>query len=211
MQTYSAEAFHALCRLQHRGLRTSDAGAANRARGILQAHLLHYSRRRGSASEAAHNAVHDLASADGIEIPLRYHAELAEFIRDYLTNLFAHAPDEAELFWDVCGLDYLAPMPFYRYPPCGDGLNADWKGRRIWLNPADDRDVARWVAKAAQCEAEICVCFLPLKHGERWFREYVVKHATAEIRIVPRAIASDLRHGDASQRRILVVYRGSAR
>lgn len=208
--TYSAEANRALCRLQHRGLRILDAGAANRARGIIQAHLLHYSRRRGAPSEAANNVVRDLAVASGIEVPLRHQAELTDFIRDYLTDLFARAPDDAELFWDVCGLDYLAPLPFYRYPP-SDGLNADWKGRRIWLNPPDACDLARWVAKAAQCEAEISVCFLPLKPGERWFREHVAKHPTAEIRIVPRAIASDLRHGDASQRRILVVYRRSAR
>lgn len=210
MHTYSAEANRALCRLQHRGLRTSDEGAANRARGIIQAHLLHYSRRRGSPSEAAHHVVRDLAVAGGIEIPSRHQAELTDFIRDYLTDLFCPAPDEAKLFLDVCGLDHLAPLPFYRYLPI-DGLNADWKGRRIWLNPPDDDDLARWVAKAAQCEAEISVCFLPLKPKERWFREHVINHPTAEIRIVPRAIASDLRHGDASQRRILVIYRGGAR
>lgn len=53
MRAYSAEASLALCRLQHRGLRTSDEGAANRARGILQAHLIHHSRRREPACERA--------------------------------------------------------------------------------------------------------------------------------------------------------------
>lgn len=207
MQTYLAEASHALCRLQRRGLRTLDTAAANRAHGILQAHLRHYSRRRRPVFEAAQDIVNDLSSATGIEIPSRHQAELTDFLRDYLTDLFAQAPDEAELFWDVCGLDYLAPLPFYR-DRLDEPLNADWKERRVWLNPADDCDIGRWVAKASQCKAEICVCFLPLKPGARWFREHVVKHPTAEIRIVPRAIASDLRHGDASQRRILVVYRG---
>lgn len=206
MHTYAFEASHVLCRLRHRGLCILDMVAEARAQGILQAHLLHYGRQRGSPSQAARNIVCDLASATGIDIHSRHEADLIDFLREYLSALFCHVPKDSELFWDVCGQDYLAPLPFYRLP-IADALNADWHGRRVWLNPRDHDDLAAWVAKAAKCEAELCICFLPVKPGEPWFREHVVNHPTAEIRIVPRTIAIDLQHGNASQRRILAIYR----
>ncbi|MFT4117924.1 hypothetical protein [Bradyrhizobium sp.] len=210
MHSYSAEALQALCRLKRRGLRISDGAAENRGQGILQAHLRHFNRRRRPATETARDIVQDLASATGIEVLPRHEPDLAEFLRDYLTELFWKAPEDSELFWDVCGGDYLAPLPFYQHP-LNDALNADWKERRIWLNPTDDENLARWVAKAALCEAQLCVSFLPLKPRERWWRDHIINHSTAEIRIVPRTVAADLRHGEQAQRRILVIYRGSKR
>ena len=91
MRTFSAEASQALCRLQHRGLRTYGAGAANRAHGIIQAHLLHYSRRRESAAKRAQRVVQDLASASGIQVPLRHEARLTMFMFEYLNDLFFRA------------------------------------------------------------------------------------------------------------------------
>ena len=88
MRTFSAEAAQALCRLQHRGLRTGGAGAAGRAYGIIQAHLVHYSRRREPACERAQRVLQDLASASGIHVPPRHEAELTAFMLEYLSDLF---------------------------------------------------------------------------------------------------------------------------
>ncbi|AXK81529.1 hypothetical protein DW352_14005 [Pseudolabrys taiwanensis] len=88
MRTYSAEAARALCRLQYRGMRTCGAGAASRAYGILQAHLVHYSRRREAPCERAKRVLQDLASASGIHVPPRHEAELTAFMHEYLSGLF---------------------------------------------------------------------------------------------------------------------------
>jgi hypothetical protein len=88
MRTFSAEAAQALCRLQHRGLGTCGAGSANRAHGIIQAHLLHYSRRREPASERAQRVLQDLANASGIHVPPRHEAELTSFMLEFLNDLF---------------------------------------------------------------------------------------------------------------------------
>jgi hypothetical protein len=88
MHTFTAEASKALCHLQHRGLRTIDLAGEARAYGILQAHLLHYSRRREPACERAQRVLQDLASASGIHVPSRHEAELTTFVREYLSDLF---------------------------------------------------------------------------------------------------------------------------
>lgn len=63
-----------------------------------------------------------------------------------------------------------------------DGLSKDWSGMRCWMNPPYGREISKWVKKAAEGGATICVCLLPARTDTRWFHDYI--YNKAEIRFI---------------------------
>lgn len=71
-------------------------------------------------------------------------------------TLFNEINAEFELWWDVCASHTNAKLPLY-WTPEQDGLKADWRGKRVWMNPPYGRVIGKWVAKAANSGADVCV------------------------------------------------------
>jgi phage N-6-adenine-methyltransferase len=76
------------------------------------------------------------------------------------------------------GLDH--PDPERR-----NGLEADWDGERVWLNPPYGRILSEWVAKSAyhvhRNGGEV-VLLLPARTDTRWFHDHCVHHAVEFIK-----------------------------
>lgn len=106
-----------------------------------------------------------------------------------------------DVLWDVCGTGAKVPMHLYTTPGV-DAFTADWRGKYIWLAPAAGDDIRPWVAKAAACEAEICVCVLPFLSDAGWFREHILRNPRAEIRV-------PMGQGRAAQSHMIVIFRRS--
>lgn len=60
-----------------------------------------------------------------------------------------------------------------------DGLEAPWKGLRVWLNPPYGRGIDAWVRKAAQerLRAQVVAVLLPARTDTDWFHRWVAPYA----------------------------------
>ena len=71
-----------------------------------------------------------------------------------------------------------------------DGLTQSWKFERVFCNPPYDRTIIKWVAKAAQREAEVAVLLLPPSTDTHWFHSYCWGQGEAqpEIRFLKKRL-----------------------
>jgi phage N-6-adenine-methyltransferase len=79
--------------------------------------------------------------------------------------------------------------------PCG--LEADWTGERVWLNPPYGRRLTKlWVEKAANSGAEVAVLLLPVRTDTRWFHENLYRKLNVQIEFIKGRIKFDgAKHG----------------
>jgi len=59
-----------------------------------------------------------------------------------------------------------------------NGLEMDWKGHRVFMNPPYGRSVRMWVEKAYNEGLKhdtVVVCLLPARTDTRWFHEHCMK------------------------------------
>lgn len=61
-----------------------------------------------------------------------------------------------------------------------DGLAQDWRGERVWLNPPYS-NVARWVEKALEAQADLVVLLVPARTCTRWWHRIA---PACEVRFV---------------------------
>lgn len=54
-----------------------------------------------------------------------------------------------------------------------DGLSVDWLGLRVFCNPPYDRDLHKWVEKAAEGRAEVAMLLLPPSVDAGWFQDWI--------------------------------------
>lgn len=98
--------------------------------------------------------------------------------------LFAELDAEFNFTLDVCALPSNAKCPRY-YTPAEDGLAQPWPARDVyWCNPPYGRQVARWLAKAAESAkaGATVVCLVPARTDTRWFHRIIVPNA--EVRFL---------------------------
>jgi phage N-6-adenine-methyltransferase len=98
-------------------------------------------------------------------------------------DFFDAVNDEFSLLWDVCASHENAKLPFY-WTRDQDGLSADWRGKRVWMNPPYGSEIGKWVEKAATGGAAIAVCLLPARTDTRWFHRHIYGNPKAEMRFV---------------------------
>lgn len=60
-----------------------------------------------------------------------------------------------------------------------DGLNQDWSGEIIFMNPPYGREIGKWVKKLSEAGG---VALLPARTDTRWFHDYIYKKA--EVRFI---------------------------
>ncbi len=54
-----------------------------------------------------------------------------------------------------------------------DGLRQSWKGERVWCNPPYS-ELGKWVAKAAEQEADLCVLLIPANRtDQKWWHRHI--------------------------------------
>lgn len=130
---------------------------------------------------------------------------------DWATPLefFETVNDEFHLLWDVCASHRNAKLPLY-WTVEQDGLKADWRGKRIWMNPPYGRVIGKWIAKAATGGAELCVCLLPARTDTRWFHNHINGNPNAEVRFLKGRLKFGGAKNAAPFPSMLVIFRTPA-
>jgi len=90
-----------------------------------------------------------------------------------------------------------------------NGLEMDWKGHRVFMNPPYGRSVRMWVEKAYNEGLKhdtVVVCLLPARTDTRWFHDYCMKAQSIKF------IKGRLKFGEATASApfpsMLVVFNG---
>lgn len=81
---------------------------------------------------------------------------------------------------DPCCTPETAKCPTY-FTPTDDGLSQPWTPHTCYVNPPYGREMAKWVAKAAD-EADrgaTCVCLIPARTGAAMWHRIIFRRATA--------------------------------
>lgn len=106
--------------------------------------------------------------------------------------LFDELDKEFGFTIDVCALPENAKCRRY-YTPDDDGLQQDWSGETVWLNPPYGRDIKRWMKKASDAakRGATVVCLIPSRTDTKWWHSYCMD---GEIRL----FKGRLKFGDAS-------------
>jgi phage N-6-adenine-methyltransferase len=83
---------------------------------------------------------------------------------------------------DACALPHNAKLERY-FTPEHDGLKRSWKGERVWCNPPYS-DLAPWVQKARESDAELVVMLVPANRTEqRWWQDHVEPYRDRDERL----------------------------
>jgi hypothetical protein len=56
-----------------------------------------------------------------------------------------------------------------------DRLAQSWRGERVFCNPRYDASLKRWLAKAAERQAQLAVLLLPPSVDAAWLHDYVLQ------------------------------------
>lgn len=82
---------------------------------------------------------------------------------------------------DVCASDENKKVGSY-FTKEEDGLKQDWRGDTCWMNPPYGREIGKWVKKAS--EERATVCLLPARTDTKWFHDYIYKKPNVEVRFL---------------------------
>jgi len=63
-----------------------------------------------------------------------------------------------------------------------DGLNQNWDGERVFMNPPFGRNIGEWMKKLSESVFSVAVALIPAKMDTKWFHRYVLEKA--EIRCI---------------------------
>ena len=76
---------------------------------------------------------------------------------------------------DACATPTNAKLPRF-FSEDQNGLEQDWRGERVWMNPPYGREVYAWTRKAREAET-LVVGLLPASTDLKWWHEDVLGHA----------------------------------
>ena len=95
---------------------------------------------------------------------------------DYLTPkwLLEHLYEVFTFYLDPCSDQDWRDNPnvdaFIHYT--AKGLERPWTGT-VFMNPPYGREIRKWFAKAANCNAKTVVCLIPARTDTRWFQDHI--------------------------------------
>lgn len=61
-----------------------------------------------------------------------------------------------------------------------DGLDFNWDGRHIFLNPPYGRGIGSWMRKAVESDC-LVVALVPVRTGSKWWQEWVIPYSDIEF------------------------------
>jgi phage N-6-adenine-methyltransferase len=98
-------------------------------------------------------------------------------------DLFAKLNDEFDFTLDPCCTIDNKTCPNY-FTINDDGLNKDWAGHNVYVNPPYGREIGKWVKKCYEesLKGTLCVMCIPSRTDTRWFHDYI--QGKAEVRFL---------------------------
>jgi len=110
---------------------------------------------------------------------------------------------------DSCALPQSAKCKTY-FTPNDDGLLQPWHGN-VWCNPPYDREIPKWLSKAAQetgsGNADLVVLLIPARTDTQWFHDYVYQKSGVEVRFIKGRLKFGGSKNNAPFPSMLVIFR----
>ena len=117
-------------------------------------------------------------------------------------ELFDELDKEFHFTLDVCATEKNAKKGSY-FTKEEDGLKQDWTNDACWMNPPYGREIGKWVKKASESEATVCL--LPARTDTRWFHDYI--YNKAEIRFLKGRLKFSNSKNSAPFPSMIVIFR----
>jgi phage N-6-adenine-methyltransferase len=95
--------------------------------------------------------------------------------------VFDQLNEEFDFTLDPCASDENHKCAKY-YTIEDDGLEQNWDGERVFMNPPFGRNISLWVKKISESICPVAVALIPAKTDTVWFHKYVLEKA--EIRCI---------------------------
>lgn len=114
-------------------------------------------------------------------------------------ELFAVLDRRFRFTVDAAALPYNAKLPRF-WTPEDDGLEQDWSGERVWINPPFS-DLEPWVRKAVRSSAiaELIVMLMPANRTELgWWQELIEPHRDRDQGVSVEFLPGRIRFGIGS-------------
>lgn len=83
---------------------------------------------------------------------------------------------EFEFTVDACATPSNAKCPRF-WSEAENGLEQDWRGERVFMNPPYGREIYWWTYKARTSAADVVVGLLPASTDLAWWHDDVIGHA----------------------------------
>ena len=96
-------------------------------------------------------------------------------------DFFDKLNDEFNFTLDPCSSEENHKCPKY-YTKEQDGLNQNWDGERVFMNPPYGKTIARWMEKAVKTKGTVVV-LVHSRTDTRWWHNWVEPYAD-EVRFV---------------------------
>ncbi len=128
---------------------------------------------------------------------------------DYGTpqTLFDELDAEFHFTLDPCASpDNAKCKKFYTYHD--NGLNKDWSGEVVFMNPPFGREIRHWMAKAYReaLNGAVVVCLIPARTDTHYWHEYAMK---GEIRYIRGRITFEGMKHNAPFPSVIVIFRAT--
>nr|WP_199065062.1 DNA N-6-adenine-methyltransferase [Chromobacterium sp. ASV5] len=121
-------------------------------------------------------------------------------------QLFDELHAEFHFTVDVCATPANAKCARY-YTRAQNGLDQDWTGETVWMNPPFGYEIKHWMEKALRSAGKgaTVVCLVPSRTDTRWWHSYAMW--AAEIRCLDKRLRFDGGNAKAPFPAVLVVFR----
>lgn len=106
-------------------------------------------------------------------------------------ELFDSLNKEFHFTLDPCATKQSAKCKKF-YTEKEDGLEQDWNGERVFMNPPYGREIGNWVKKAVSSKA-LVVMLIPARTDTRYFHDLI--YGKCEIRFIRGRIKFETPHG----------------
>ncbi len=97
-------------------------------------------------------------------------------------NLFDKLDSVYHFTLDPCATDYNHKCNKY-YTLETNGLDKDWNGETVFVNPPYGKSIGKWVEKCYQehLKGTVIVMLIPSRTDTRWFHKYIYKQPNVSI------------------------------
>ena len=121
-------------------------------------------------------------------------------------DLFAKLDAEFHFTLDTCATSKNAKCTKY-YTREDDGLNKDWFGEIVFMNPPYGREIGKWVKKASESNA-LVVCLIPARTDTAYWHNYAMRGEIRFLRGRLYFIRPNGETGPAPFPSAIVIFRG---
>lgn len=119
-------------------------------------------------------------------------------------EFYDHLHKEFKFTLDPCADDSNHKTEKY-FTKEDNGLDQDWSGHTVFMNPPYGREIKQWMDKASKEDATV-VCLVPSRTDTKWWHDYVIAKG-AEVRFIKGRLKFGESLNNAPFPSALVIYR----